>query len=221
MPRLVGKQQVSITYRHIIDSLVRKPGAFANYKYREEMFPTSVFRIAYDTLRDAHKEKVADRLYMRNLELAARDSQDAVASVLRHLMSNNTPIDLATVAALVADASRLPPVTDVTIEEPNLSDFDALLTNFDKESLDHATHESVTSTHNESPQQECGEVAPQTSCHNHGEEPHSSAGDKTVTTGFIPDVGVDQTIPGTASTEYPRPLPGDNPASVGGESQLS
>ena len=34
MPRLVGKKHVAINYRHIIDSLVRKPGAFANYQYR-------------------------------------------------------------------------------------------------------------------------------------------------------------------------------------------
>jgi len=46
MPRLVGKKLAAINYRHIIDSLVRKPGAFANYRYREEMFPTSGFRMA-------------------------------------------------------------------------------------------------------------------------------------------------------------------------------
>ncbi len=72
MPRLVGKKQVSINYRHIIDSLVRKPGAFANYQYREEMFPTSGFRIAYDMLRDNHAQKVADKMYVQILEIAAR-----------------------------------------------------------------------------------------------------------------------------------------------------
>jgi len=72
MPRLVGKKQVSINYRHIIDSLVRKPGAFANYQYREEMFPTSGFRIAYDMLRDNHTQKVADKMYVQILEIAAR-----------------------------------------------------------------------------------------------------------------------------------------------------
>ena len=41
MGRLVGKQAASINYRHVIDSLVRKPGAFADYRYREEMFPSS------------------------------------------------------------------------------------------------------------------------------------------------------------------------------------
>jgi hypothetical protein len=46
MPRIVGKNQAAINYRQIIDSLVRKPGAFASYQYREEMFPTSGFRMA-------------------------------------------------------------------------------------------------------------------------------------------------------------------------------
>jgi len=50
MPRLLGRGKHAINYRHIIDSLVRKPGAFANYVYREELFPTSHFRMAYDAL---------------------------------------------------------------------------------------------------------------------------------------------------------------------------
>ena len=48
MPRLVGIGKHAINYRHVIDSLVRKPGAFENYQYREDMFPTSHFRMAYD-----------------------------------------------------------------------------------------------------------------------------------------------------------------------------
>ncbi len=74
MPRIVGKNQAAINYRHIIDSLVRKPGAFASYQYREEMFPTSGFRMAWDSLRAAHSEKVADKMYVQILELAAHES---------------------------------------------------------------------------------------------------------------------------------------------------
>jgi len=44
IPRLRGKGKHFINYRHVIDWLVRKPGAFENYKYREDMFPTSRFR---------------------------------------------------------------------------------------------------------------------------------------------------------------------------------
>ena len=39
-----------IDYRHLIASLLRKPGAFAAYQYREELFPRPVFRQAYDAL---------------------------------------------------------------------------------------------------------------------------------------------------------------------------
>ena len=54
IPRLRGQGKHFINYRHVIDSLVRKPGAFENYKYREDMFPTSRFRMAYDALRETH-----------------------------------------------------------------------------------------------------------------------------------------------------------------------
>ena len=73
MPRLYGKKGASINYRHVIDSLIRKPGAFANYRYREEMFPTSQFRFAYDQLRQSHAEPAADKKYVQILELAARE----------------------------------------------------------------------------------------------------------------------------------------------------
>ena len=52
--RLRGEGKHAINYRHIIDSLMRKPGAFENYRYRDDLFPTSRFRIAYDDLKQRH-----------------------------------------------------------------------------------------------------------------------------------------------------------------------
>ena len=46
----VKGRPTSIT-RHVIGSLVRKPGAFARYRFREQMFPTMTFRLAYDALK--------------------------------------------------------------------------------------------------------------------------------------------------------------------------
>ncbi len=54
LPRLRGEGKYKVNYRHIIDSLVRKPGAFENYRYRNAMFPTSRFRIAYDYLKERY-----------------------------------------------------------------------------------------------------------------------------------------------------------------------
>jgi hypothetical protein len=127
MPRLSGRNGVSINYRHIIDSLVRKPGAFANYRYREEMFPNSQFRIAYDMLGDAHQESVADKIYLKILKIAAHESQEAVTQALRCLISGGKAIELEAIRLLVEQAARLPAATDIQVEPPNLSDYDCLL----------------------------------------------------------------------------------------------
>lgn len=136
MPRLFGKKGVAINYRHVIDTLVRKPGAFANYRFREEMFPTSQFRIAYDMLHEAHAPKVADKTYVKLLEIAARVSQDAVADALRVTIRAGQPIELEKINALVQDALNLRPATALHVEPPNLNDYDSLLTMFNKE-VDH------------------------------------------------------------------------------------
>ena len=75
MPRLLGEGKHRIDYRHVIWSLVRKPGAFAGYRYREELFPGLAFRAAYDALlRDVTSR--ADREYLRILHLAASTSEE-------------------------------------------------------------------------------------------------------------------------------------------------
>ncbi|MCO6435456.1 MAG: IS21 family transposase, partial [Phycisphaerae bacterium] len=72
MPRLLGSGKHAVNYRHVIDSLVRKPGAFKDYQYREDMFPTSYFRMAYDQLCSHHAPRAAAREYLKILHLAAR-----------------------------------------------------------------------------------------------------------------------------------------------------
>ena len=41
MPRLRGEDEYRIDYRHVIGWLVRKPGAFTRYRYREDLFPSA------------------------------------------------------------------------------------------------------------------------------------------------------------------------------------
>jgi Mu transposase, C-terminal domain len=217
MPRLVGKKQVSINYRHIIDSLVRKPGAFANYQYREEMFPTSTFRIAYDMLRDHHAEKAADKMYVQILELAARESQGDVAEALRHLIAAGEVIDVARIAALVAEAGRLPPVTDLEIETPDLSVFDALFTTFDKESPNHAPHESLDANFPESDTRFPSEAPVPTG---ESRDVEHEAGENAASENRSDDP-VDRAIPGTASAGDARPFPGVGTTGGGRESQSS
>ncbi|HTC78986.1 MAG TPA: IS21 family transposase, partial [Terriglobales bacterium] len=85
LARLHGRQQQLIDYHHLSSSLVRKPGAFANYRYRDELFPVLTFRRAYDALL-AQQPSRADREYVRILHLAATTSEVEVDTALTLLL---------------------------------------------------------------------------------------------------------------------------------------
>ena len=125
MPRLRGAADHRIDYRHIIASLVRKPGAFARYRFREELFPSLTFRAAYDALGRTHGER-ADVEYVRLLHLAATTSERQVEATLRARLDAGDTCDYASVQAEVRPP--VPTVPVVHIPRPDLARYDALLT---------------------------------------------------------------------------------------------
>lgn len=124
MPRLRGEQYHRIDYRHVIWSLVKKPGAFARYRFREELFPSLVFRRAYDALAAARGER-ADVEYVRILHLAASTMQTTVEAALELLLEHDELPEYAAVKALCAPDK--PAVPHVHIPPPDLADYDRLL----------------------------------------------------------------------------------------------
>jgi hypothetical protein len=124
-PRLRGRNKHAVNYRHIIDWLVRKPGAFENYRYRVDLFPTSRFRMAYDALRDVQPEQ-GHKEYLGILYLAARQSETAVDDALRTLLASDQSVSRSAVEELIQRADKIPAVTDVTVANVNLLDFDDL-----------------------------------------------------------------------------------------------
>jgi len=124
MPRVRGEGAARIDYRHVIWSLVRKPGAFAGYRYREELFPTLVFRRAYDVLRAARGDR-ADVEYVRTLHLAASTLEADVERALATLLERAEPFDYAAVKALAS--SEQPTVPAVAIPAVDLGAYDRLL----------------------------------------------------------------------------------------------
>ncbi|MBA4369844.1 MAG: IS21 family transposase [Desulfobacterium sp.] len=127
LPRLRGEGKCSINYRHIIDSLVRKPGAFENYRYRNELFPTSRFRIAYDSLKKHHAVSIAVRQYLRILYLAAQESETAVDDALRLLINQDEQISDERVKELVLSNEPIAATTDIHIPSVDLTCYDQLL----------------------------------------------------------------------------------------------
>jgi hypothetical protein len=126
LPRLRGQYQHRIDYRHVIDWLVRKPGAFAHYRYQSDLFPTSRFRMAYDALHQGGGEN-GDREYLQLLWLASRQSEQGVDEALRTLLSLPEPLSLAAVKELVAAGEAPPPATQVAVAPVDLTAYDALL----------------------------------------------------------------------------------------------
>ena len=127
MPRQFGCGKEAIDFRHVIDSLVRKPGAFVNYKYVNHMYPTTRFRMAYDQLLGSTTEASAVKQYLKLLHAAKHEGLDLVDDILRWFMSTGKTIKADDVLKLVAAKQRLPAPTDVQVDAPDLSVFDSLL----------------------------------------------------------------------------------------------
>jgi Mu transposase-like protein len=126
IPRLRGRGQERINYRHVIGWLVRKPGAFERYRYREGLFPTSRFRMAYDALTE-HLPTRAVREYLGIVELAALEGEALVDDALRILLDGEAELTARAVEQFVRSASVVPEVTAVQVAEVDLSCFDQLL----------------------------------------------------------------------------------------------
>ncbi len=117
--RLHGRAKHAINYRHIIDSLVRKPGAFARYRYREDLFPSLEFRRAYDSLCQKKNERQADLNYLRLLKLASDTSETLVEEAIIQIVgAKELPSIEAVERYMETKSSSVPEVEEpiVTLE---------------------------------------------------------------------------------------------------------
>lgn len=123
--RLLGEGKSRIDYRHVIWSLVRKPGAFARYRHRESMFPMPVFRRAYDALSETLPERQAELDYLRILHLAASTMQCEVEAALELVLGEGRLPRYEAVHALVS--TREPEIPAMEPLAVDLASYDALL----------------------------------------------------------------------------------------------
>ena len=130
LPRLTGAHRYHINYRHVIDSLLRKPGGFRNYRYHEDLFPQDVFRQAWESLQAHLPPRKADMAYLRILKQAAQALESDVAQALSLLLAGQTIWDDSTVAGLVKTPAQLE-LPDILPEVVNLSLYDQLLEEVD------------------------------------------------------------------------------------------
>jgi len=124
----MGKTRVhQIDYRHLIGALSRKPAAFKNYVYRDELFPTFAFRQTWEQLNHLYDHRKACKEYVAILKEAAQDDREQTVSLfLERKLSEGT---VAT--ALEVQHLFRPHVTDIPQIDnscDNLSSYDLLIT---------------------------------------------------------------------------------------------
>jgi hypothetical protein len=125
LPRQTGVQHYTINYRHVIDSLLRKPGGFRNYRYRDDLFPRAIFRQAWEALQGRCSTRKADLTYLRILKLAAGGLETDVAAALEILLTSGQNWDDQSVAELVQPTPAAIP--DLPANPVNLAIYDQFL----------------------------------------------------------------------------------------------
>jgi transposase len=126
MERITGRKAHRIDYRHIIHALVRKPGAFRRYVFRDCLFPTLEFRRAYDALLAEGSDR-ADLDYVRILHLAANDGEQCVREVLARLLNAGAVPSYEAVRAQVRGPRTPEGVPSLNVTAPDLTLYDRLL----------------------------------------------------------------------------------------------
>jgi len=182
MPRLFGRNKELINFRHVIDSLVRKPGAFANYRYQSHLYPTTRFRLAYDTLLKNTTELSAVKQYLRILHAAKHEGLDTVDEILQSLLTSGGEMTAAAVLALIASGQQIPSPLEMDIDPPDLNEFDDLL--LDKEAYN--DQEAIDPS---------SQFAPNAD---------SEGGYEIRLDDYDDDLGLTSTTQGTASADDPR-----------------
>jgi len=125
--RLRGRNLHRVDYRHVIWSLVKKPGAFSRYVYREDLFPSVTFRRAFDAIHTPHHRGLkGDLEYLRISHLAATTMESEVEAALSLLLGDQVAITADGVKALVMQKAQ-PTVPSMAAPVVDLQSYDRLL----------------------------------------------------------------------------------------------
>lgn len=124
LPRARGRAAV-IHFRDVVGPMLRKPGAFANYQHREQLYPSVVYRAAYDRLVQYHGQRPGVIEYLHVLKLAVEHTVEAVEKALEPWVANPTKWSAAQIrSVLVPTAVEVPCLATLS---PDLTCYDELL----------------------------------------------------------------------------------------------
>lgn len=126
LPRRGGDRGVVLDYRHVIDHLLRKPGAFERYRYREQLYPSRSFREACDQLVARHGQRGGAVEYLRLLKLASEVGESGIEVMLADYLSPPYPDWSVGELRQILQPESKPQIQAIELE-PEWRSYDALL----------------------------------------------------------------------------------------------
>ena len=125
LPRLRGDCGALVDFRHVIVPLLRKPGAFVHYRHRQALYPSTVFRAAYDRLVADHGERPGVIEYLQVLKLAAEQSVEALEPLLQERLAQPGKWRALQVREQISPQPRT--IVELADLMPELKSYDRLL----------------------------------------------------------------------------------------------
>ena len=117
----------SINYRHVAESLRRKPGAFLHCQWQADLLPNQQWQTLWETLKTTFDCDKAARLITEALYLAAtQDQEEQVADYLQQQLEDNT-LTLGGLQRAFETTLAAQQVPDIPAVQHNLSSYDDLL----------------------------------------------------------------------------------------------
>ena len=120
-----GRHPRQIDYRHLIGGLKKKPGAFARWTMRDDVFPRTIYRTTWDALMQRCHEREACKTMVALLALAADGHEAELAIELEALRAANELPDIDAIRERYCPRNAALPTVEVPLPSPAV--YDALL----------------------------------------------------------------------------------------------
>jgi len=115
-----------VDWRHLIEDLCRKPGAFERYRYRHCFYPSELWQRLGESLRKRYSTARADSDYLQILRLSLEHGLDRIEELLMRI--NFGEVSLDRVRAELGQQSHWRNAITTPCVEADLSAYDDLLT---------------------------------------------------------------------------------------------
>jgi len=124
MTRVRGKGTYNVNWRHVIGQMVKKPGSFRLYRYRDAMFPSTIFRTAWENLDASLSTWSAATNYLQVVKLARDEGLAQVEAAVSALLEAGVLPRLDDVVERMEREKM--PVPDMAAPDVDLVTYDGL-----------------------------------------------------------------------------------------------